>query len=258
MYPPGLHERIMAKLEEYQMLPEPYRELRLQVTELRWYLLPLLRLPTEQRALRLENIPEPYRAWVTDRLDQWDIMPPSLRDEMLEYESLLDRFVSGSVDVPLPPPPGTDADEVLQEERKIREWQALPLTQRQQIYGSLKRYLELSEAERNRTLRSLSEPERAETARALRPIEQWPRNEQQKYIAAFEQYAEMSAEERQQFLRNALRWQRMSSAERQAWRDLVKLLGDTPPLPPDLSAQSAGDSKGLETRRTNPVAAPSR
>jgi hypothetical protein len=256
MYPPGLHERMLAKLEEYQMLPEPYRELKLQVTELRWYLLPLLKVPVDQRASSLAPIPEPYRTWVADRLNQWDMMPPSLKDDMLEYESLLDRFVSGNVEVPSPSLPTAGDDEALAEEQKMRRWQALPLAQRQQIYGSLKRYLELSEPERNRTLQALSEPERGETARALRPIEQWPRQEQEQYIAAFEQYVEMSADERQRFLRNAQRWQQMSPAERQAWRDLVKLINDTPPAPPDVPAtEAAGDLRALESRRTNPVVA---
>jgi hypothetical protein len=43
----------------------------------------------------------------------------------------------------------------------------------------------------------------------------------------------MSAEQRQQFLKNAARWQAMSSAERQAWRDLVRQIPIWPPEPPE-------------------------
>ena len=41
--PPGIRNRILAKVREYGALDPNERELRLRATELRWYLLPLLR-----------------------------------------------------------------------------------------------------------------------------------------------------------------------------------------------------------------------
>ena len=41
--PPEIRKRILAKVGEYEALDPDERELRLRATELRWYLMPLLR-----------------------------------------------------------------------------------------------------------------------------------------------------------------------------------------------------------------------
>ena len=50
---------ILAKVREYESLPPDERELRLRVTELRWYLLPLMTAPATNRPAQLAMIPEP-------------------------------------------------------------------------------------------------------------------------------------------------------------------------------------------------------
>ena len=46
--PPEIRGRILAKIHEYQALDSNEREMRLRATELRWYLLPLLRECADQ------------------------------------------------------------------------------------------------------------------------------------------------------------------------------------------------------------------
>lgn len=239
-YPAATRERILFKLEQYQMLPVEYRELRLRVTELRWYLLPLLKAARDQRGRLLESVPESCRDLIKARLEEWDMWPPSLKDEVLEYESTFSSFV------------GRDAagNAVVQQQiaavdlsegerpevkRKLAEWQAMPEAQRQQLFGCFQHYFELSEPEKQKTLDALSEPERQETEKVLDPIEKWPKAQQQAYLAAFRQFADMSPEQRHAFMNNAGRWQKMSPAERQAWRDLLQ----RPPASP-LHPQPAG------------------
>lgn len=261
IYPPELRPRIEAKLEEYQILPEPYREMRLQVTELRWYLLPLLQAPASERPARLNTIPEPMRRLVATRLDEWNLWPPQLRQEVLEYQSTLSRFVGHGADAhPSPVREDLPERERSELEERFASWQALPAEQRQQIYARFEHYFDLSEAEKQKILQPLPEPEREETERALGPIEKWPREQQEQYIAAFRRFAELSGEERRRFLDNAQRWQRMSEPERQAWRDLVKQLADAPPLPIGFESGSrrtasrplpAGPIPGVDSSTTN-------
>lgn len=264
-YPVATRQRILDKLQQYQMLPPDICELRLRATELRWYLLPLLGTPPEQRAEKLRSVPDPFQDLVRARLEEWDMWPPDLRDEVLEYQSTFSCFVGrdaagnavvqrqiAAADLSDRDRPGV--------ERKLAEWQAMPQAQRQQLFGCFQHYFELSDQEKERTLDALAQPQRGLTAKVLDTIEKGSKAQQQAYLAAFRQFAEMSAAERQQFMKNAERWRKMSAEERQAWRDLVQQLANSPPLPPGFvrpPAQPVGS--GLPSApRTNPVAAPPR
>jgi len=234
-YPVAVKARILEKVQEYELLPPDYRELRLQVTELRWYLLPLLKTPATNRPAQLREIPEPYRKLVTDRLQEWDIMPPPLKDEVLDYETTMHYFVGrGCVVRPQMTIDSLSEKERSELEHKLAQWQELPLTQRQQIYGSFQHFFELSDQDKEKTLQVLSTPERQQTEKIIGPIEKWPRHRQQKYVTALREFATMSPEARQQFMQGAERWQKMSPEERQAWHDLVQKLSEMPPLPPGL------------------------
>lgn len=224
-YPPEKREPILQKVQEYQRLPANVRELRLRVTELRWYLLPLLQAPPEKRAELLKSVPEPYQQWVTTRLDEWDMWPPDLKDEVLEYESTMHYFIGRNAEVQRPATyEDLPEEQRLDLELKLAEWNELPLGQRQQMYGGFRHYFELSEAEQQRILATLSEPERQKTELVVNTIEKWPKERQRAYLSALRQYTELSPAERRNFMRNAESWQKMSPAERQAWRDLVQHL----------------------------------
>src|ERR1041385_1073152 len=53
--------RILAKIREYQSLRDDERELRLRVTELGYYLRPLMRTPATNRVAQLASIPADCR-----------------------------------------------------------------------------------------------------------------------------------------------------------------------------------------------------
>lgn len=239
-YAPENREPILAKIREYQILPPELRELRLRVTELRWYLLPVLRTPATNRTAQLKLIPEPQRELVAERIMEWDLLPPPLRDEMLEYETLLHHFVGRNRtlqpqpvldDIPDKDRPGLDRQRV--------RWEALPTQQREQIYSRFQRFFELSDREKQKALETLPHPERIRAERTVEEVEKWPEPLREQYAAAFHHFANMSSEEREQFRRNAQRWHQMSPAEQQAWRDLVRSLSQLPPLPPGMNPKSA-------------------
>jgi hypothetical protein len=238
-YPAEKREQIAEKVEEYQMLPEPFRELRLRTTELRWYLLPLLNMPATNRDEQLKRVPEPYQKLVAARVEEWKLWPPTLQQDLLEY---------ARTKVPLDTMTSRQREEL---EQKLARWQALPPSQRQQLFAAFEHYFELNDEEKDKTLKALSEPEREETEKVLDPIEKWPKSQQDKYMAAFKRFGNMSAQEREQFLKNAERWKHMSEAERQAWRDLMKL------IPPDHPPGRQAVSPGVPApEKTNPTAGP--
>ena len=258
-YSPATRERILAKVQEYQMLPPDFRELRLEVTELRWYLLPLMQTPPTNRAEQLKAVPETYRSQVAARLEEWDIFPPTLKEEILQYRGALSTFVGRDTAGKMVIQPKTDLSTIPDAQRreletKLASWQALSETERNQIYGSFEHFLELSESEKQKTLDALSEREKQEAEKVLAPVEKWPKAQQQQYLAAFKKFSEMPPEARRQFLRNVQRWQQMSPAERQAWRDLDRQLADTPPMPADVPVriQPTGPSSASQLRSNAP------
>ena len=238
-YSAPTRERILAKVQEYQMFPPDFRELRLEVTELRWYLLPLMQTPPTNRAAQLKSVPEEFRSQVAARLEEWDMFPPTLKEELLQYQGAISSFVGRDAAGKMVVQPQSDLSTLPGPERrdleqKLANWQSLSEEERNQIYGSFEHFMELSESEKQKTLDALDERQKQETEKVLDPVEKWPKAQQQQYLSAFRKFAEMTPEARQQFLKNVERWQKMSPAERQAWRDLNRQLADMPPVPPDV------------------------
>src|SRR5580658_9062947 len=89
---PEVRARILAKVNEYAALNPNERELRLRATELRWYLMPLLRATPDDRDAMLAHVPDNIRDLVKSRLMQWEILPPSLQQEFLDNEHILGYF----------------------------------------------------------------------------------------------------------------------------------------------------------------------
>ena len=231
-YPESVRERLAAKLKEYSDLPAEERELRLQTTELRWYLLQLMRVPAANRTAQLATLPAAQQRLVADRLQQWDQLPVAEQQEVLEYESTLQYFVpQAGVTAPhaAAPPPGAQTEEIA---RKLAAWNALPPARREQLNERFERFFQLTDTERNRTLQAWSGPERALMEKSLQSFAQLPAEQREQCVRAFSRFASLSSAERGEFLRNAERWQEMPAGERQAWRNLVRRLPHPPPAPP--------------------------
>jgi hypothetical protein len=81
---PESRKQIMTKVREYESLRPNVRELRLQATELRWYLAPLMKTPSTNRAPALALIPPDDRVRVEARLKEWDRLPPQVQQELLD------------------------------------------------------------------------------------------------------------------------------------------------------------------------------
>ena len=229
---PEKRRLILAKVREYESLRPDVRELRLRVTELRWYLWPLMNLTPTNRSAQLEHIPPNYRPLVEDRLREWDRLAPDVQKQLLENEATIRYFTE------LRDSPGYRTNTISAArrdklERGIRQWQALSEVERRQIASRFNQFFGLKPEEKDKALETLSEPERAQIEKTLRSFGQLPPSQRIACIRSFEKFASLSLEERQQFLKNAERWKLMTPDERQAWRELVKSM---PLLPSYLSA----------------------
>jgi hypothetical protein len=229
--PSGIRNRILAKVREYEALEPNERELRLRATELRWYLLPLLHESPTNRAAQLAAIPEDLQPLVKNRLRQWDILPPPLKAEFLESDRTLRYFTHLDPSRgQLPPPDQTRRDGP--PGPALAHWDSLSEEQRQKVTDQFNRFLELTPAEKKKTLNTLSETERQQMEKTLETFGKLPPAQRAKCIHAFTEFAGLSARDKQDFLKNAQRWAQLSPTERQTWRDLVTHVPAWPPLPP--------------------------
>lgn len=206
-----VQKRLLEKIREYQALTPEERELRLTATELRWYLLPLMSSPATNRPAQLALIPPGPRELVVTRLHQWDQLPPAVQQRLLTNQQAVGYFAGLEA--------GTNSA-------------ASPAEQiRRKLQGRFNQLLELSAAEKEKALRSLSDAERQQMEKTLAAYGRLSPGQRQQCLVSFTRFATMSPAERQEFLKNAERWSQMSPAERQAWRELVSTAPIKPPRP---------------------------
>jgi hypothetical protein len=209
--PPEIRERILQKIREYRSLTPEERELRLQATELRWYLVPLLSVPATNRAARLALIPQPTRDLVEARLRHWTLLPPPLRQVLLTNEQALSYLTYGGGVTNAPSSPAE--------------------TLRRKMQQNVERFFELTQKEKEKTLGNFSEIERQQMEKTLAAFEELTPAQRGRCVRSYTRFATLSPEERQEFLKNAERWSQMSQTEREAWRELVSRARILPPLP---------------------------
>lgn len=224
---PEIRARILAKVHEYLALDPNERELRLNATELRWYLLPLLRESPANRASRLAQVPDNLRDLVMSRLEQWDALTSQSRQEFLDNEQTLHYF--SHVDpTNAPPEPGARRKPGDTEQAR---WQALSEDERRKITAQINQFFELTPGEKQKTLNTLSDAERAMMNKTLESFDKLPSAQRVRCVRAFTEFASMSPSDRAAFLKNAEHWSQLPPKERQAWRNLVAQVPLWPPLP---------------------------
>jgi hypothetical protein len=239
--PPDTQKRILEKLNEYELLPRDYRDLRLRETELRWYLRPLMDQPQANRTNLLAQVPQELRSAVEQRLQMWDLLPPPLQDEWRDKDVIASYFAQMRSTSPeqlteimkLIPP---DRRAVL--EKGLDRWQAMSEDERQKALAGFNKIFELTPEEKEKVLNTVSDEERKQMEQTLAAYEHLTPAQRAQCINSFEKFARMSIVERQQFLKNAERWSEMTPEERQKWRQLVTVAPMIPPMDPRQSGRS--------------------
>ena len=206
-----VQKKLVEKIREYQGLSPDERELRLKVTELRWYLKPLMAVPATNRDAQVKLIPENLREMVTARIEQWDKLPSAIQQIILTNQHGATYVTLGP-----PMPPGIPSPA-----GKIR-------VSFQQRFNQL---FELTPSEKEKILATLSDAERHQMEKTLESFGKLSTIQRRQCVASFTKFAGMSPDERQEFLKNAQRWSEMSPAERQSWRELVSAAPKMPPFP---------------------------
>ncbi len=227
--PADIRKRILDKVQEYLALDPNERELRLRATELHWFLLPLFRDPPAIRDAQLAQVPDDLRDLVRSRLLQWEILPPPLQQEFLDNERALSYFADVNATNVLP-----EEDKNAPSEGEWARWRGLSENDRRMITAQFNEFFTLTSDEKQQTLNTLSDAERAQMDKTLQSFSTLSADQRIECIRAFTEFTEMSARDRAEFLKNAERWSQLSPKERQAWRDLVAEVPKWPPLPPGL------------------------
>jgi hypothetical protein len=253
--PPEIQERILQKLGEYQILPDELREQRLRETELRWYLRPLMDEPRTNRAARLALIPDDERQLVEQRLEMWDLLPPSLQEEMKNNDMVVNYLAQSGTATP------EERDDILKKlppdrraelEKGLDRWQQMSDDQRQKALAGFNRIFQLTPEEREKTLDTVSDEERQQMEQTLQAYGKLTQAQRAQCIRSFGKFATMSVAERQQFLKNAEQWNKMTPEERQKWRELVTVA----PIMPGAGNSAIPRLPSHTIRLSAPVKAP--
>ena len=232
--PPGMREPIEAKVKAYLALAPDERELRLQATELRHYLLLLMPLPATDRARLIPQIPESVRPAVAARMETWQIMPPSMQEEVLANEQLvhslsqLGALSAAQRNKMLAAMPAGQRAKL---EADIARWKTLAETTRKGVFAQLSQFFDLTPGEREKAVSKLSDAERDAMKQTVEAFSELTPEQRRTCIRSFEKFAGMSRMEREQFLKKAEAWQRMTPSEREQWREVVAQVPQLPPFP---------------------------
>jgi hypothetical protein len=262
--PESNRKAILAKVREYETLKPDQREWQLRATELRWYLLPLMRTDSTNRTAQLSRIPDDIRPLISDHLAQWDALPPSVQLELLRHQQtigyLLEIGPGTNVTANLVSVTNISAPRRAMLEHGIRDWQNIPEDRRQEMMDRFRQFFELSSAEKEQSLKTLSDAERNQIEKTLRSYAKLTAAQRATCMRSFEKFASMSVLERQQFLKNAEKWKLMSPDERATWRNIVEAAPATPtsrshlpPLPrlphPRVAGTQTPGSAAIATNR---------
>lgn len=236
---------ILRALAQFDALPAAEQEeriLQLRVAQLRFFLRPLLRAKPEDRRERLNQIPLEDRIMVSNRLSVWDQLPASTRQEVLEKDEVLQRFVRVASAHPTVPTTNILVAVVPSEvQQSWDHWQSLPPEERGRREANFQRFFDLTPDEQIRAIDGLPAAERQRMEYALKKFNEAPPAKRDSYVRNFDRLARLPEAERAEFLRNAAKWKAMTQAERDAWR---RLLFSVPPPPmPPIPPTVAGGAK---------------
>lgn len=234
------HRQVLeSSVRRYEALSPEERETRLRTMELRFHVTSLLRVPPSKRDEQLRKVPENDRPAVEERLRYWDTLSPLEQKEALENERaarILGVAGPGSKtrEIPLT---GQTSNQVRLIEQQLVRWQSLPEGRRQQVEKNFAALFEFSDEEKalgQLKALPLSAEERDLMEKTIAVFKKLPVTARESCVKNFPKFAELSPVERRQFLYNAQEWQKMSSADREAWRKIVAKVPKFPPLPPGL------------------------
>lgn len=238
---PAQREYLEGKIAEFTKLSADERETRLQTLQLRWYLPQLMKMGFAQRTAQLTNIVEPDRTLLASKFKTWDILVPQVKQDLLDHQEVIGivMFPGSAGESALRALPPERQEEIRQQFERLKQ---LPADRYERVLANFKEYFEFTPAEKTKTLKQLTVTERQQMQQTLAPFEILPPPLRRQALVGFKKFSELSAIERAAFLQSAERWQKMSEAEREKWRQMSAraqkaartLQPPSPPMPPAL------------------------
>ena len=225
--PPEIRARILAKVAEYQALDPDERELRLRATELRWYLMPLLReLADQPRRAAGESAGRMCANWSDParRVEHFAAaVAGGISGKRAHRSTISRRWTRATPRRRIP---------VARRARPSRRiGTRFPKPSGARSRGGSTSFLNSRRTKNKRRSTPCPKPNAQQMEKTLQAFDKLPPAQRAECVNAFAKFASMSAPEQAEFLKNAERWSAMSPAERQAWRDLVVNVPQWPPLP---------------------------
>lgn len=231
---------LTRKLAEYDAMEPGLRELRLQATELGYYLYPMLTRPKPQREISLKHMPKKFAGLIRVRLEKWDQLPQDLKDGILQNQWMMHavlrygpKFASTAFAEKLPPSVSRKV------EKHIAAWQSLTPEKRQKLLRSFNSFFSLNSDEQERVIARLPEYQRAKVFATLGEIQRLPVTSREECMSALQRFIAMDAKQRMAFFHNAEQWRKLSELEKKSWRTVVREFAkpapsEMPPLPPGM------------------------
>ncbi len=232
--PDAQRKALEAKLANYEVLSPDAQELRLRETQLHWQLLALMKLPANQRKERLAHMSSANRALALERLQQWDALPVAKQKTFLENEEVINVYLE------LQETPQHERGKVLAGmapevrfplEQRLQKWNGMPAPQRQELSDRFSQLFQLPDRDKDNIVAALPEATRKQFAMLTDSLKNLPLDERKRCSAALNKFLKMSPDEQNRFLQNAVRWQKMSEKEHNAWRQVIHSAPTLPPLP---------------------------
>lgn len=240
---PAQRQYLEGKVAEYAALAPEERAARLQALQLRWHLPQLMKMPPADRAARLAQIPPADRALLEGKLRVWTILPPSIRQDLLQNQLAISVFVAakqgGTNDASLTGLSPAKRQELAEQSQRLND---LPEARRLQAIVNYEKFFEMPAQQQSQALRKLTPVETAQMQQTLTSFNHLSSEQRQQALAGFRKFSELSVADRAAFLQTAERWQAMTDLERDNWRKMVVRLRGAgaipPPMPP--AARKAG------------------
>jgi hypothetical protein len=220
----------------------------------------ILGMSAAERERALANKPAESKKILLAKVEEYQSLPPDIREARLRQTQLLWELTSltnlppadrpafikevAAEDRPLledcarwmalSPEGQRDFLAKLSNERRqaLAQWESIPEPERQQRSDQFRQFVDLNPAQQQKALNNFSESERRTMETALKTFANLPEAQRKVCIQSFQRFAVMSAAEREDFLNNAARWEAMTADERSLWRSLVQKVLATPPMPP--------------------------
>ncbi len=246
LHKPAQRQYLESKIAEFSALTPDERNARLQALQLRWYLPQLMKMSPADRAMRLAKILQPDRALLEGKLRTWTILPPPIRQDLLDNQLAISVFVSakqgGTNDAGLTGLTAAKRKELEEQSQRLNE---LPEARRAQVIANYERFFGMPTQEQSQALRKLTPQETAQMQQTLTSFNQLSSEQRKEALAGFRKFSELSSIERAAFLQTAERWQAMSETDRENWRKMVARLRSAGAIPPPLPTPGRKNTAAL-------------